>query len=91
MTMTRIAGAARGPRVQFVVDGQAVTGHADESVAAACAAAGVTTLRHGPGDGGPRGAFCFMGACQECVVLCAGLRTEACRLPVSDGLTIQRL
>lgn len=90
MTAQRLTrGVTRGPACRFTFDGRPVDGHAGESVAAALWAAGVATLRaSAPGDSGPRGAFCFMGVCQECVVLVDGLRTEACRLPVRDGLEV---
>ena len=32
-----------------------------------------------------------MGLCQECVVLVAGRRVEACRLPVAEGLVVEPL
>ncbi len=90
MTLIRIAAAPHGTPVSFLFDGKSVTGFSGESVAAACAAAGIVTLRRSAGDGGPRGAFCYMGTCQECVVLDAGVRSEACRLLVRDGLTLER-
>ena len=48
-------------------------------------------LRINRDDGGPRGAFCFMGVCQECIVLIDGRQTEACRTLVHDGLVVERL
>jgi predicted molibdopterin-dependent oxidoreductase YjgC len=83
------AGVTRGAHVQFLVDGIACEGFEGESVAAALMAAGRRTLRHGPVDGGPRGLFCAMGSCQECVVQADGVTVEACRLPVRAGLTVQ--
>jgi sarcosine oxidase subunit alpha len=87
-TLRITKGVTRGPAATFQFDGRAIQAFAGESVAAALLAAGVRTLRHGPGDGGPRGAFCFMGVCQECVVEVDGARTESCRLPVRDGLKV---
>lgn len=84
----RIAGYHRTGKISFAFDGQIILAHTGESVAAALLANGVKRLRSGPGDGGARGAFCFMGVCQECVVQVDGARTEACRLIVREGLTV---
>jgi D-hydroxyproline dehydrogenase subunit gamma len=82
-------GVTRRARVQFTVDGIAYGGFEGESVAAALLAAGRRTLRHGPVDGGPRGLFCAMGSCQECVVRVDGMMVEACRVVVCAGLRVQ--
>ena len=84
----RIDGFDRGPAVRFRFDDQDIDGFAGESVAVALACAGRLRLRTGPGDRGPRAAFCHIGACQECVVVANGVRTEACRLRASDGLVL---
>lgn len=84
----REAGIARGPALAFTFDGRPVRGFAGESVAAALLAAGITTLRRSPRDGAPRGAFCWMGVCQECTVVVDGQRRPACRMPVAAGLVV---
>jgi D-hydroxyproline dehydrogenase subunit gamma len=86
--MSRGAEVRRADPVRFTFAGRVVEGHPGESVAVALMRAGVRTLRHGPGDGGPRGLFCGMGLCQECLVEVAGRRVEACRLPVAEGLAV---
>jgi predicted molibdopterin-dependent oxidoreductase YjgC len=85
----RIPGA-HGDAVRFRFDGQEIAGFAGETVAAALLAAGIRVLRDAPEGGGPRGLFCAMGVCQECVVEVDGRRIEACRLPVRDGLEVRR-
>jgi predicted molibdopterin-dependent oxidoreductase YjgC len=70
------------------VDGSPLAVPEGLSVAAALLAAGITTLRHAPRDGAPRGAFCLMGVCQECVCTIDGTRREACRVTVRDGLDV---
>lgn len=74
--------------VRFRFDGQPIEAREGESVATALLAAGIRTLRHG--IGGPRGLFCTVGQCQECLVSVNGQAVEACRLPVSDGLEVGR-
>jgi aerobic-type carbon monoxide dehydrogenase small subunit (CoxS/CutS family) len=64
---------------------QAVTGR---NLAAVLLALGHRTLRASPGLGAPRGVFCMMGVCQECVVWVDGRRAPACRTLVRDGLTV---
>jgi predicted molibdopterin-dependent oxidoreductase YjgC len=57
------------------------------NVAAALLSAGITDLRTSP-SGQPRGAFCMMGVCQECVVTIDGSIRQACLVRVEDGMTI---
>lgn len=80
---------SRSEALRFTFDGVEVTAHRGETVAEALMAGGILTLRHAPGDGGPRGVFCGMGLCQECVVRIGGTLIEACRVPVTEGLSVQ--
>lgn len=84
----RIAGVARGAAVTITVDGRAIHAFAGESVATALWAAGIKRLRTSPG-GAPRGIFCGMGVCQECVVEVDGAIVPACQARVADGLSIR--
>lgn len=77
--------------VTFHVDGAECAGFAGESVAAALGALGITTLRHAPRSGAPRGAFCLMGVCQECVCRIDGTRREACRTALVAGMRVETL
>jgi D-hydroxyproline dehydrogenase subunit gamma len=61
---------------------------AGRSVAAALLAVGIRKLRESPRAGAPRGAFCMMGVCQECVVHIDGHLRQACMVPVTPGLAI---
>lgn len=78
-------------KVSFSFDGERLSAYEGETLAAALYAQERRTLRTSRDDGGPRGAFCFMGICQECVVLIDGRRTEACRALVREGLVVERL
>ncbi|NRA88995.1 MAG: (2Fe-2S)-binding protein [Rhizobiales bacterium] len=80
----------RSQRVEFSFNGATYSGHMGESVAVALAANGIITTRiiH---DGSARGAFCFMGSCQECILLVNGLRVEACQAVLVEGLTVQSI
>jgi sarcosine oxidase subunit alpha len=74
--------------VPITVDGTAVFVPAGISLAAALIAAGRRVLRRSPRAGLPRGAFCFMGVCQECVVIVDGRVGRACMTEVRAGLQV---
>jgi sarcosine oxidase subunit alpha len=75
--------------VAILVDGETVPARAGEPLAAALLCAGRRALRRSPRDGQPRGAFCFMGVCQECVVEVDGARAQACLTPARDGMVVR--
>jgi predicted molibdopterin-dependent oxidoreductase YjgC len=84
----RIDPASQPTNVEFVFDGRSVSAPAGQSVAAALFAAGMKTLRHSPREHAPRGMFCLMGSCQECLVMVDGRRVLACRTSVTRGLVV---
>jgi len=47
-------------------------------------------LRTSPG-GAPRGLYCGMGVCFECVVTVDGRPERACLTPVRDGMAVEAL
>ena len=76
-------------RVTFQFDGQAVEAYAGESIAAALIAAGDYATRL-TAKRMPRGYFCGMGVCWECIVRINGISTErACRQIVEDGMIVE--
>ncbi|WP_074078375.1 (2Fe-2S)-binding protein [Microvirga massiliensis] len=81
--------AVRPPQVRFLVDGEMVTAPAGEPLATALAAAGYLGLRRSPRAQAPRGAFCFMGVCQECAIHVDGVLRQACMMPVRDGMIVE--
>jgi len=75
--------------VTIVVDGAPVVARAGDSVAAALLASGVHAFRATVLSGSPRGPFCMMGACFDCVVTVDGRRdVQACLTRVADGMRI---
>jgi sarcosine oxidase subunit alpha len=82
-------GAVRPPLVQIRVDGIAVEAPEGEPLATALAAAGLLRLRASPRAGTPRGAFCFMGVCQECAIHVDGALAQACLTPVREGMAVE--
>ncbi|MEL6266457.1 MAG: (2Fe-2S)-binding protein [Pseudomonadota bacterium] len=77
--------------IRLRMEGADVLAIAGESVAAALMAHGRLTLRHAPRSGAPRGAFCLMGVCQECVMLIDGVRRQACMAEARDGMVVESL
>jgi predicted molibdopterin-dependent oxidoreductase YjgC len=81
-------GAFRGPAVDILVDGQPIHAFLGETVATALLAAGIRWLRSSPRSNSPRGLFCAMGVCQECVLVIDGRRSTACTTLVREGMVI---
>jgi predicted molibdopterin-dependent oxidoreductase YjgC len=62
---------------------------AGESVAAALLTAGVTVFRVAPRRGSPRGPYCMIGNCYDCLVEIDGLPyRQACLTTVAEGMRI---
>ena len=75
--------------VRFFFDDRPVEGFAGESVAAALTAAGILELRRTK-SGAPRGIFCGMGVCFDCLVTVGGRPAQrACLTKVEAGLRVQ--
>lgn len=78
-----------GPTVRVRFDGRAYALPAGANLAAALLAAGVRAFRATPVSGAPRGPFCMMGACFDCLVEVDGITRQACMMDVADGLEIR--
>lgn len=84
------AGAS-GARIRFTFEGQPMTARAGDTVAAALLANGTASFRETPISGTPRGPYCMMGVCFECLVVIDGVgNRQACLIPVEDGMVIAR-
>lgn len=89
MTAKRINGMERGAALTIKVNGNAVSAHAGESVAAALSAAGFRAFRKTEASGSPRGLYCGMGMCYDCLATVDGVpNTRACLTEVRDGLEV---
>jgi D-hydroxyproline dehydrogenase subunit gamma len=91
--MTRLPlgpGLERGPRVTIELDGRAVEAFEGETVAAVLLAQGEAATRRTV-RGEPRGLFCGMGVCFDCLVVVDDVpNTRACMTWVRGGLRVQR-
>ena len=82
-------GVRRGRPVMVMWDGQPLKACEGQTIAAALAAAGHRVLRWTTRRGAPRGVFCGMGVCFDCLVQVDGRpNVQACLTPVRDGMTI---
>ena len=59
-----------------------------ENLAGALLVAGVMPFRHTPVSGAPRGPFCMMGACYDCLVEIEGVVRQACMMQVRENMEI---
>ncbi len=81
---------ARGPALNVTVNGTAVEAYDGETIAAVLLAAGLWQLRRTRRRGEPRGPYCGMGVCFECLVTVDGTAAvRACLTPVTDGMRIE--
>lgn len=76
--------------VTFTFNGQSVTCAPGHTVASALLAANITSFRATPVSGAPRAPFCMMGACYDCLVSINGATLQACMIPATHGLVIQK-
>jgi predicted molibdopterin-dependent oxidoreductase YjgC len=84
------AGVERGRRLSFLFDGQTLAAFEGETVAAALMAAGHRVLRTTVVTETPRGVFCGMGVCFDCLVVVDGsLSRRACMTFVTDGMRVE--
>ena len=83
-------GLERGRAVSLTLDGRPVIAHEGETVAALLLAEGhVATRRTRHGE--PRGVFCGMGVCFDCLVVVDGIpNVRACVTWVRDGMEVRR-
>lgn len=76
--------------VELRLDGRPVRLTAGANLAAALLEAGLLHLRASPVSNAPRGPFCMMGVCFDCLVEVNGTRRQACLLSVEEGMEIVR-
>lgn len=80
-----------GAEVEFTFEGRKVVARPGDSIAAALTAAGIRNLRDSVVSGAPRGVFCMMGSCFDCLVEVDGVANrQACMTPAANGLDVRR-
>lgn len=73
----------------FTFDGETLCADPGQSLAASITASGARVFRN-TGKGSPRGLFCGMGVCQDCLVTVDGVPNQrACMTSVRDGAQVR--
>jgi predicted molibdopterin-dependent oxidoreductase YjgC len=86
--VTRLA--RRGPAITVYLDGRPVRAYPGETVASVLLAEGLRAFRETAKRGEPRGVFCGIGVCYECLVIVDGApNVRACVTIVLPGMTIE--
>ena len=76
----------KGRKVTFSFDGKELSGYEGESIAAALKAAGVMVHRYTAKQHKPRGIFCAIGRCTDCVMIVNGVPNVRGRHADSDTI-----
>lgn len=95
--MTRITATSallpaleRGRALKVWVNGASVDAYDGETVATVLLSAGLWGMRRSRRRGEPRGLYCGMGVCFECLVTVEDLgAVRACLTPVVEGMRIE--
>jgi predicted molibdopterin-dependent oxidoreductase YjgC len=75
--------------VSFLFDGEPLTGYEGEPIAAALKAAGVMVHRYTKKRHSPRGVFCAIGRCTDCVMVVDGKpNVRTCVTPLKEGMVV---
>ena len=80
----------KGKPVRFTFDGKNITGYEGESIAAALKAAGVMIHRYTAKRHRPRGIFCAVGRCTDCVMIVDGQpNVRTCVTELKEGMDVK--
>lgn len=78
------------PIVEITVDGRELSAREGETIAAALIAAGIRVNRYTQKRHEPRGLFCAIGQCTDCVMVVNGIpNVRTCVTPVAPGMRIE--
>ena len=80
----------KGRQVSFNFDGKEIEGYEGEPIAAALKVAGVMVHRYTQKEHKPRGIFCAIGRCTDCVMIVDGVpNVRTCITPLKEGMTVR--
>lgn len=76
--------------VQFTYDGKTLEGYEGEPIASALRVAGVMAHRYTKKKHEPRGVFCAIGRCTDCVMVVNGKpNVRTCITPLEEGMVVE--
>ncbi|MBV8425634.1 MAG: (2Fe-2S)-binding protein [Hyphomicrobiales bacterium] len=88
--MFRRLPEAKGAPIPFTFDGREMVGRRGDTVAAALLAAGISVCRTMAVSGAPRGPYCMMGVCFDCLVTIDGAANrQGCLVLLVEGMRIK--
>lgn len=80
----------KGKKVSFVFDGNEYEGFEGEPIAAALKANDVMIHRYTKKEHKPRGIFCAIGRCTDCVMIVDGVpNVRTCITPLKEGMVVK--
>ena len=80
----------KGRKVTFTYNDRQVEGYEGEPIAAALKAAGLMVHRYTKKEHKPRGIFCAIGRCTDCVMVVDGKpNIRTCVTPLKEGMKVQ--
>jgi predicted molibdopterin-dependent oxidoreductase YjgC len=85
-----ISDYKKGKTVRFFFNGEEVEGCEGEPIAAALKALGVKIHRYTVKRHEPRGIFCAIGRCTDCVMVVDGVpNVRTCTTPLVGGMSVE--
>ena len=80
----------KGKMISFTFDGKEIKGYEGEPIAAALKAAGLMVHRYTQKEHKPRGIFCAIGRCTDCVMIVDGIpNVRTCITPLKEGMEVK--
>ena len=80
----------KGRMVEFELNGMRMYGYEGEPIAMALKAAGIQIHRYTSKQHKPRGIFCAIGRCTDCVMIVDGKpNIRTCVTPLKEGMKVQ--
>jgi predicted molibdopterin-dependent oxidoreductase YjgC len=81
---------SKGKLVSFTFDGKKTEGYEGEPIAMALSALGVSIHRYTQKHNKPRGLFCAIGRCTDCVMVVDGkINVRTCITPLKAGMDVK--
>ena len=75
--------------VKIEVNDRRIDALEGEPIAAALVANGITVFRHTDKYNEPRGIFCAIGLCTDCMVMVDGMLMRSCVTAVKEGMKVR--
>ena len=83
-------GVKRGRKFEIEVDGEKLVAYEGETIATVLLATGRRIFRRTPEKKQPRGMYCGIGLCHECMMVVDGVpNTRACQTMAIPGCRVQ--